>query len=48
MNWSEIFVVVGLCFWLLLVAETTILIILLEWDQGAVATLTLPATPLAL
>jgi hypothetical protein len=48
MNWPEIFVVGGLWFWLLLAAEAVILLVLLEWEQGTVATLTLVATLLAL
>ncbi len=48
MNWPEVFVVGSLWFWLLLAAETIILLVLLEWDQGAIATLTLVATLLVL
>ena len=48
MNWPEVFVVGSLWFWLLLVAEAIVLLILLEWEQGTVATLTLVAALLAL
>jgi hypothetical protein len=48
MNWPEVFVVGSLWFWLLLIAETILLLILLEWEQGTVATLSLVATLLAL
>jgi hypothetical protein len=44
MNLPEIFLVGGVWFWLLLLAETILLVVLLEWDQGALATLTLLAT----
>ena len=44
MNWPEVFLVGSLWFWLLLVVETVLLLFLLEWDQGAIATLTLVAT----
>lgn len=48
MIWPELFVVGSLWFWLLLVVEAIVLIVLLEWDQGAIATLTLVATLLGL
>jgi hypothetical protein len=44
MDLPEVFVVGSLWFWLLLLGETIALIVLLEWDQGAIATLTLIAT----
>src|SRR5690349_17978456 len=44
MNWPEIFVVGSLWFWLLLAVETVVLLILLEWDQGGLATVTFLAT----
>jgi hypothetical protein len=48
MNLPEVFVVGSLWFWLLLAVEMLVLLVLLEWEQGAVATLTLAATLLAL
>lgn len=48
MNWPEIFIAGSLGFWLLLAVETLLLFVLLEWDQGAIATITLVATVLAL
>jgi len=48
LNLPEIFLVGSLWFWLLLVAETILVLILLEWDQGMVATLTFLATLLVL
>src|SRR3954447_22656276 len=40
MNGYEVFVVGSLWFWLLLVVETILLSVLVEWDKGAIATAT--------
>jgi hypothetical protein len=48
MSLPAIFVVGSGWFWLLLVAECIIVLVLLEWDQGAIATLTFVATLLLL
>jgi hypothetical protein len=48
MHLPEVFLVGSLWFWLLLAAETILLLVLLEWDQGALATLTFLATLLLL
>ena len=48
MGLPEIFLVGSLWFWLLLAVETIVLVVLLEWDQGAIATLTFVATLLVL
>ncbi len=48
MSWPEVFIVGSLWFWVLLVAETVLLVILVERDRGTAATLTLLATLLAL
>jgi hypothetical protein len=48
MRLPEIFLVGSLWFWLLLAVQTIVLVVLLEWDQGAIATLTFVATLLLL
>jgi hypothetical protein len=48
MNWPEIFIVGSFWFWVLLLAESIVLIILLEWGRGTIATLTFLATLFAL
>jgi hypothetical protein len=48
MNWPEVFIVGSIWFWLLVVGEILLIFFLLEWDQGAIATLTLAASLLAL
>jgi hypothetical protein len=48
MHLPEIFLVGSLWFWLLLVAEVIVVFMLLEWDQGAIATLTFLVTLLLL
>jgi hypothetical protein len=48
MHWHEIFLVGSLWFWLLLAVEMLLLIVLLEWDRGLLATLSLAGTLLAL
>jgi hypothetical protein len=48
MSLPEIFLVGSLWFWLLLIAETILVFILLEWDKGTIATLTFLATLLLL
>jgi hypothetical protein len=47
-TWHEVFLVGSLSFWLLLAGEAIPLILLLEWEQGALATLSLAATLLLL
>jgi hypothetical protein len=48
MNLPEIFLVGSLWFWVLLVVETVLVLVLLEWDQGTAATLTFLVTLLLL
>jgi hypothetical protein len=48
MNGFAVFVVGSLWFWLLLVSETILLFVLVEWDQGALATVTFLVTMLLL
>src|SRR5262249_7022559 len=48
MNGLEVFVVGSLWFWLLLVGEMILLLVLVEWDQGAIATVTFGLTILLL
>jgi hypothetical protein len=48
MNLPEIFLVGSLWFWLLVVAEVIVVFVLLEWDRGALATVTFLATLLLL
>ena len=48
MPWHEIFIVGSLWFWVLIAAEILVVLILLEWDRGTVATLTFVATLLLL
>ncbi len=48
MHLPEIFLIGGLWFWLLLAAETILLLVLLEWRKGTLATLTFLVTLLLL
>jgi hypothetical protein len=48
MNLPEIFLAGSLWFWLLLIGEAILVLLLLEWEQGAIATLTFLATLLLL
>ena len=48
MDWQHIFIVGSVWFWLLLLAESVALIVLLEWGRGPLATLTFAATLVAL